>query len=131
HGGALGGREACANQPQPALAAHLLGRPVKCVFSREESLLVHPKRHPVRIEAWAGGDADGRLTALKARSGGDSGPYASVGMKVLERAAGHAGGPYSWPAIDVDAVAVRTNNPVCGAFRGFGANQAQFASQGV
>ena len=52
-------------------------------------------------------------------------------MKVLERAAGHAGGPYAWPAIDVDAVAVRTNNPVCGAFRGFGANQAQFATEGV
>ena len=62
---------------------------------------------------------------------GDSGPYASVGMKVLERAAGHAGGPYVWPAIDVESVAVRTNNPVCGAFRGFGANQAQFATEGV
>jgi xanthine dehydrogenase molybdenum-binding subunit len=62
---------------------------------------------------------------------GDSGPYASVGMKVLERAAGHASGPYSVPAIDVEAVAARTNNPVCGAFRGFGANQAQFAMEGV
>ena len=131
NGGAFGGKEDCANQTQTALAAHLLGRPVKCVFSREESLRVHPKRHPVRIEAWAGCDADGRLTALKARIVGDSGPYASVGMKVLERAAGHAGGPYSWPAIDVDAVAVRTNNPVCGAFRGFGANQAQFATEGL
>jgi aldehyde oxidoreductase len=131
NGGAFGGKEDCANQTQTALAAHLLGRPVKCVFSREESLRVHPKRHPVRIEAWAGCDAGGRLTALKARIVGDSGPYASVGMKVLERAAGHAGGPYAWPAIDVDAVAVRTNNPVCGAFRGFGANQAQFASEGV
>jgi len=62
---------------------------------------------------------------------GDSGPYASVGMKVLERAAGHASGPYALPAIDVEATAVRTNNPVCGAFRGFGANQAQFAMEGV
>jgi xanthine dehydrogenase molybdenum-binding subunit len=131
NGGAFGGKEDCGNQTQTALAAHLVGRPVKCVFSREESLRVHPKRHPVRIEAWAGCDAGGRLTALKARIVGDSGPYASVGMKVLERAAGHAGGPYVWPAIDVDAVAVRTNNPVCGAFRGFGANQAQFASEGV
>jgi aldehyde oxidoreductase len=131
NGGAFGGKEDCANQTQTTLAAHLLGRPVKCAFSREESLRVHPKRHPVRVDAWAGCDADGRLTALKARIVGDSGPYASVGMKVLERAAGHAGGPYAWPAIDVDAVAVRTNNPVCGAFRGFGANQAQFASEGL
>ncbi|HEX8804240.1 MAG TPA: molybdopterin cofactor-binding domain-containing protein [Acidimicrobiales bacterium] len=131
NGGAFGGKEDCANQCQTALAARLLDRPVKCTLSREESLRLHPKRHPVRIEAWAGCDADGRLTALRARAVGDSGPYASVGMKVLERAAGHAGGPYVWPAIDVEAVAVRTNNPVCGAFRGFGANQAQFATEGV
>jgi xanthine dehydrogenase molybdenum-binding subunit len=131
NGGAFGGKEDCANQAQTALAAWLLGRPVKCTFSREESLRVHPKRHPVHVEAWAGCDADGRLTALKARIVGDSGPYASVGMKVLERAAGHASGPYTWPVVDVDAVAVRTNNPVCGAFRGFGANQAQFATEGL
>jgi aldehyde oxidoreductase len=131
NGGAFGGKEDCANQAQTALAAWLLGRPVKCVFSREESLRVHPKRHPVRVEAWAGCDADGRVTALKARIVGDSGPYASVGMKVLERAAGHASGPYAWPVVDVDAYAVRTNNPVCGAFRGFGANQAQFATEGL
>ena len=131
NGGAFGGKEDCANQAQTALAAWLLGRPVKCTFSREESLLVHPKRHPVRVEAWAGCDESGRLTALKARMVGDSGPYASVGMKVIERAAGHASGPYAWPVVDVDAYAVRTNNPVCGAFRGFGANQAQFATEGV
>jgi xanthine dehydrogenase molybdenum-binding subunit len=131
NGGAFGGKEDCANQTQTALAAFLLGRPVKCTLSREESLHIHPKRHPVRYEAWAGCDEHGRLTALKARIVGDSGPYASVGMKVLERAAGHAGGPYAWPVIDVDSIAVRTNNSVCGAFRGFGANQAQFASEGL
>lgn len=131
NGGAFGGKEDCANQTQTALAAHLLQRPVKCTLSREESLHVHAKRHPVRIEAWAGCDRDGRLMALRARIVGDSGPYASVGMKVLERAAGHMGGPYVWPAIDVEAVAARTNNPVCGAFRGFGANQAQFATEGL
>ena len=73
----------------------------------------------------------GSLTALRARMVGDSGPYASVGMKVLERAAGHACGPYVIPNVDVEAIAARTNNPVCGAFRGFGANQAQFAMEGV
>jgi xanthine dehydrogenase molybdenum-binding subunit len=131
NGGAFGGKEDMANQGQTALAAFLSGRPVKCTLSREESFLVHAKRHPIRIETWAGCDGDGRLTALKVRMVGDSGAYASVGMKVLERAAGHASGPYVVPVIDVDAVAVRTNNPVCGAFRGFGANQAQFAMEGV
>ncbi|MGA2209482.1 MAG: molybdopterin cofactor-binding domain-containing protein [Acidimicrobiales bacterium] len=131
NGGAFGGKEDMSNQAQTALAAFLLGRPVKCTLSREESFLVHPKRHPIRLEYWAGCDADGLLSALKVRMIGDSGPYASVGMKVLERAAGHASGPYVVPAIDVESVAVRTNNPVCGAFRGFGANQAQFAMEGV
>ena len=131
NGGAFGGKEDCSNQTQTALAAWLLDRPVKTTFSREESLLVHPKRHPVRIELAAGCDAGGRLTALRARMLGDSGPYASVGMKVLERAAGHACGPYAVPVVDVEAVAARTNNSVCGAFRGFGANQAQFATEGV
>ena len=131
NGGAFGGKEDMANQAQTALAAWLLGRPVLCTVSREESLRMHPKRHPIRIEMWAGCDAEGHLTALRARMVGDSGPYASVGMKVLERAAGHASGPYTLPNIDVEAVAARTNNPVCGAFRGFGANQAQFAMEGV
>ncbi len=131
NGGAFGGKEDMSNQAQTALAAWLVQRPVKCTLSREESLLMHPKRHPIRMEYWAGCDADGKLTALKARMVGDSGAYASVGMKVLERAAGHASGPYHLPTIDVEAVAARTNNPVCGAFRGFGANQAQFAMEGV
>ena len=131
NGGAFGGKEDMANQAQTALAAWLLGVPVKCSLSREESLVIHAKRHPIRMEYWAGCDDGGRLTALRCRMLGDSGAYASVGMKVLERAAGHASGPYHVPAIDVESVAVRTNNPVCGAFRGFGANQAQFAMEGV
>lgn len=131
NGGAFGGKEDLSNQAQTALAAHLLGKPVKCTLSREESLLMHPKRHPIRMEYWAGCDARGKLTAIRARMVGDSGAYASVGMKVLERAAGHATGPFHVPAVDVQAVAVRTNNPVCGAFRGFGANQAHFALDGV
>ena len=131
NGGAFGGKEDMSNQAHAALAAWILRRPVKCTLSREESFLVHAKRHPIRLEYWAGCDAEGRLTALRARMVGDSGAYASVGMKVLERAAGHATGPYRVPAVDVESVAVRTNNPVCGAFRGFGANQAQFAMEGV
>ena len=131
NGGAFGGKEDMSNQGQTALAAWLLGRPVKTTFSREESFLVHTKRHPIRMEYEVGCDTDGKLLAVKARMIGDSGPYASVGMKVLERAAGHASGPYVTETIDIDAVAVRTNNSVCGAFRGFGANQAQFAMEGM
>ncbi len=131
NGGAFGGKEDMSNQAHAALAAWLTGRAVRITLSREESLLLHPKRHPIRLTYQAGCDAHGKLTAVRARMLGDSGPYASVGMKVLERSAGHATGPYLVPCVDVEAVAVRTNNPVCGAFRGFGANQAQFAMEGV
>jgi xanthine dehydrogenase molybdenum-binding subunit len=131
NGGAFGGKEDMSNQAQTALAAWLLGKPVKCTLTREESLILHPKRHPIRIDLAVGCDEDGKLTGLRARMLGDSGPYASVGMKVLERAAGHASGPYVLPTINVESTAARTNNPVCGAFRGFGANQAQFAMEGA
>jgi xanthine dehydrogenase molybdenum-binding subunit len=131
NGGAFGGKEDLSNQVHTALSAWLLGRPVQITLSREQSLLMHPKRHPIRMTYEAGCDSDGKLTAVRVRMLGDSGPYASVGMKVLERSAGHATGPYVIEAVDVEAVAVRTNNPVCGAFRGFGANQAQFAMEGI
>ncbi|TRZ73428.1 MAG: selenium-dependent xanthine dehydrogenase [Actinobacteria bacterium] len=131
NGGAFGGKEDMSNQAHAALSAWLLQQPVKCTLSREESLLMHAKRHPITMQYKASCDATGKLTALHVRAIGDSGAYASVGMKVLERMAGHASGPYEVPNIDVEAIAVRTNNPVCGAFRGFGANQAQFAMEGV
>ena len=107
-------------QAQTALLARVTGRPVKLVLSREESVRMHPKRHPIRLDYTVGCDAEGRLTAVVARLVGDSGAYASVGGKVLERAAGHACGPYRVPAVDVEALAVYTNNPPCGAMRGFG-----------
>lgn len=131
NGGAFGGKEDMSNQAHAALAAWLLDVPVKCTLSREESLRIHAKRHPISMTYEAACDASGKLTALRVRAIGDSGAYASVGMKVLERMAGHASGPYEVPNIDVEAIAARTNNPVCGAFRGFGANQAQFAMEGV
>ena len=131
NGGAFGGKEDMSNQAHAALAAWLLNVPVKCTLSREESFRMHAKRHPITMDYEAGCDEDGKLLALRVRALGDSGAYASVGMKVLERMAGHASGPYFVPNIDVEAVAARTNNPVCGAFRGFGANQAQFAMEGI
>ena len=78
-----------------------------------------------------GCDANGKLTAVRARMIGDKGAYASVGTKVLERAAGHACGPYNIANSDVEALAVYTNNLPCGAMRGFGANQAAFAMEGM
>lgn len=131
NGGAFGGKEDMSNQAHASLCAWMLKQPVKCTLSREESLLMHAKRHPIQMHYKAGCDSEGKLVALRVRAVGDSGAYASVGMKVLERMAGHASGPYHVPNIDVEAIAVRTNNPVCGAFRGFGANQAQFAMEGI
>lgn len=131
NGGAFGGKEDLSVQGHAALAAWLLRRPVKLVLSREESLRLHPKRHPLRLRYEVGADRDGRLRAARVRIVGDTGAYASVGGKVLERAAGHSCGPYRVPAVDVEARAVYTNNPPCGAMRGFGANQAAFAIEGV
>jgi len=129
-GGAFGGKEDMSVQAQTALLALVTGRPVKLVLNREESIRIHPKRHPMRLDYTVGCDASGRLTAVFARMVSDSGAYASVGGKVLERAAGHACGPYRVPAVDVEALAVYTNNPPCGAMRGFGVPQSAFAIEG-
>lgn len=131
NGGAFGGREDLVNQAHVALAAWSLKRPVKSTLARTESMLMHTKRHPMRLNATLGCDRDGKLKALRMEILGDAGPYASVSEKVLERAAGHATGAYSIPNVEVTAHAVRTNNPVSGAFRGFGANQVQFAIEGL
>lgn len=130
NGGAFGGKEDMSVQAQTALLARLTGRPVKLELSREESIRLHPKRHPIAMDYTVGCDAEGRLTAVRARMIGDSGAYASVGGKVLERAAGHACGPYRVANVDIEARAAYTNNPPCGAMRGFGANQAHFAIEG-
>jgi xanthine dehydrogenase molybdenum-binding subunit len=130
NGGAFGGKEDMSCQAQTALLARLTGKPVKLALTREESIRIHPKRHPIEMDYEMGCDAAGRFTFVRARMIGDSGAYASVGGKVLERAAGHSCGPYKLDAVDVEALAVYTNNPPCGAMRGFGANQAAFAVEG-
>jgi len=131
NGGAFGGKEDMTVQAHAALLAWVTGKPVRLALTRPQSIRVHPKRHPICIELAAGCDADGRLTAVRARMLGDSGAYASVGMKVLERAAGHACGPYVVPNVDVESRAAYTNNPPCGAMRGFGVPQAAFAIEGA
>jgi CO/xanthine dehydrogenase Mo-binding subunit/aerobic-type carbon monoxide dehydrogenase small subunit (CoxS/CutS family) len=131
NGGAFGGKEDLSIQGQVALMAWLTGQPVKATLTREESIRLHPKRHPMKLTYTVGCDRDGHLTAIRARIVGDKGAYASVGTKVLERAAGHSGGPYKVPSVDVEALAVYTNNLPCGAMRGFGANQAAFAIESM
>ena len=130
-GGAFGAKEDLNVQAYAALAALRTGKPVRITLSRAESIRFHSKRHPLTMTYTAGCDAEGRLLAVRARITGDTGAYASVGDKVLERAAGHACGAYRVPNVDVEARAVYTNNPPCGAMRGFGANQANFAIEGI
>jgi selenium-dependent xanthine dehydrogenase len=130
NGGGFGGKEDMTIQAQTALLARMTGRPVRVVLNREESIRMHPKRHPLTMTYTVGCDADGRLTAARINILGDSGAYASVGGKVLERAAGHACGPYRMPVLAIEAVAAYTNNPPCGAMRGFGVNQTSFAIEG-
>ncbi len=131
NGGAFGGKEDLSVQGHSALAAWLAQRPVRIVLTRQQSLRIHPKRHPITLHYTVGCDNDGRLTAVRARIVGDTGAYASVGAKVLERAAGHSCGPYRVANVDAEARTVYTNNPPCGAMRGFGANQAAFAIEGI
>lgn len=129
-GGGFGGKEDMSVQGHTALMAHLIERPVKVVLTRQESFRLHPKRHPIEMHYRVGCDASGQLTAVRARLIGDTGAYASVGEKVMERAGGHAIGPYRVTHLDIESTAVYTNNPPNGAMRGFGANQAAFAIEG-
>ncbi len=127
NGGGFGGKEDISVQGHAALFAHLLQVPVRVALTRPESLCMHPKRHPMVMEMSLGCDKNGKLTFVKADIIGDTGAYASVGMKVLERAAGHATGAYTIPVVKLRSRAVYTNNVPCGAMRGFGVNQINFA----
>ncbi len=127
NGGGFGGKEDLSVQGQTSLFAFLLNKPVKLTLSREESIRLHPKRHPVFMDITVAAGKNGMLTALKLKAVGDTGAYASVGMKVLERLAGHASGGYYIPNVDIEAKTVYTNNIPSGAMRGFGANQVAFA----
>jgi xanthine dehydrogenase molybdenum-binding subunit len=131
NGGAFGAKEDLNVQAHAALLAVRSRRPVLVALSRAESIRFHAKRHPMILEYTVGCDGQGYLAAVRARIVGDTGAYASVGDKVLERAAGHACGAYKVPHVDIEACAIYTNNPPCGAMRGFGSNQAQFAMEGM
>jgi selenium-dependent xanthine dehydrogenase len=128
-GGAFGGKEDVHVQIHVALLAQATGRPVKLTFTRQESMIVHPKRHATVIRLKTGANKEGKLLAVQAHIVGDTGAYASLGEPVMTRTATHASGPYEVPNFQVDCYAVYTNNPPAGAYRGFGVPQATFASE--
>ncbi len=128
-GGAFGGREDISIQIALALAAQKTGRPVKAVWTREESIIGHHKRHPFVIHARWGATRDGRLVAAEMELTSDCGAYAYTSTKVLGNALLASLGPYRIPNVHVVARTVYTNNTPSGAFRGFGGPQAHFAAE--
>jgi len=126
-GGGFGGKEDIAGQIHVAMLAQATGRPVKMLYTRQESLLFHPKRHATVIRIKTGAKKDGTLMAVQAELYGDGGAYASLSDKVMTRATTHATGPYVMPHAKVDCYVMYTNNPPSGAFRGFGVTQSAFA----
>ncbi len=130
-GGGFGGKEDIAGQIHAALLTQVTGRPVKLLFDRQESFLVHPKRHATQIRVKVGAKKDGRLTAVETELFGDTGAYASLGEKVMTRATTHSSGPYEMPHAKADCYAMYTNNPPAGAFRGFGVTQSCFAVESM
>ncbi len=130
-GGGFGGKEDIMGQIHAALLANVTQRPVKLLFDRHESLLVHPKRHATQIRVKMGAMKDGRLVAVDTELYGDTGAYASLGEKVMTRATTHAAGPYDIENVRADCYAMYTNNPPAGAFRGFGVTQSAFAVESM
>lgn len=128
-GGAFGGREDISLQIHLALAAYELNRPVKTVYSREESFIAHCKRHPIIMRCKTGADREGKLMAMDAELIGDTGAYASWATNVMRKAGVHITGPYYIPNVKVDSYGVYTNNPYAGAMRGFGATQVPIAHE--
>jgi CO/xanthine dehydrogenase Mo-binding subunit len=129
-GGAFGAREDISLQVHSCLLALRTSRPVKMQYSRQESFFGHVHRHPAQIWMRHHATRDGRLLRVEARVVMDGGAYASTSSAVLINAVTHVQGPYKCEHATVDGYAVRTNNPPCGAMRGFGVVQACFAHEG-
>jgi len=128
-GGGFGSKLDLNVQGFIGLALYHLKRPVRYVYSREEAYLATAKRHPLTIIMKTGADKNGKLLAMKARIICDTGAYGSYGIAVTSRSAVHATGPYEIKNVEVDALCVYTNNPLCGAMRGFGVPQIAFAHE--
>lgn len=130
-GGGFGGKEDVTVQHHAALLAVLTGRAVKVKLTRAESILIHPKRHPMEMEFSLGCDENGIIQGVAAEVIADTGAYASLGGPVLERACTHAAGPYNYQNFEIDGWAYYTNNPPAGAFRGFGVTQTCFCIESL
>ena len=128
-GGGFGGKEDMSVQHHAALIAYVARVPVKVKLSRQESILVHPKRHSMDMEFTMGCDENGIIQGVKARVVSDTGAFASLGGPVLERACTHAAGPYAYENFEIEGWAYYTNNPPAGAFRGFGVTQTCFCTE--
>ncbi len=125
-GGAFGGKDEAHVQMHVALLAQASGRPVSLIRDRRESILTHVKRHPVIVECTTAATKNGQLVAVKAKVIGDAGPYSNATHEVINKLGEFIGGPYTVQNVEVQKIGVRTNNPITGAFRGFGAPQAAF-----
>jgi len=123
-GGGFGAKLDLSVQPLIGLAALMTGQPCAMAFTRTESMQASTKRHPARMTAAIGCDATGRVTGMEFDGLFDTGAYASWGPTVANRVPVHASGPYAIPHYRAETVAMHTNNPVAGAFRGFGVPQA-------
>ena len=128
-GGGFGGKEDMSVQHHAALLAYVARVPVKVKLSRQESILVHPKRHSMDMEFTMGCDENGIIQGVKASVVSDTGAFASLGGPVLERACTHAAGPYAYENFEIEGYAYYTNNPPAGAFRGFGVTQTCFCTE--
>ncbi len=128
-GGGFGGKEDMSVQHHAALLCYLTRKPVKFKLSRQESILVHPKRHSFDMNFTMGCDENGIIQGVKASVVSDTGAFASLGGPVLERACTHAAGPYAYENFEIEGHAYYTNNPPAGAFRGFGVTQTCFCTE--
>jgi aldehyde oxidoreductase len=126
-GGGFGGKLDLSLQPMLAVAAWILDRPVRCVYTRPESMASTTKRHPAKITAAVGASRDGKLLAVRFHGDFNTGAYASWGPTVANRVPVHAMGPYQVAAVRCTSRAVYTNDTPAGAFRGFGVPQAAIA----
>ncbi|MCR5022981.1 MAG: selenium-dependent xanthine dehydrogenase [Lachnospiraceae bacterium] len=130
-GGGFGGKEDMSVQHHAALIAYVAKVPVKVKLTRQESILIHPKRHPMWMDFTIGCNEEGIIQGVKAKVVSDTGAFASLGGPVLERACTHAAGPYAYENFEIEGTAYYTNNPPAGAFRGFGVTQTCFAIESL
>jgi CO/xanthine dehydrogenase Mo-binding subunit len=129
-GGGFGRKDDVTTEILVSLLTWKTGRPVRLVFTRHEAMVTQTHRHPTIMRVRTGADREGKLMAMEGVIYGDTGAYSSLGIYVIKKMALHLGGPYFYPNYKSDSLSVYTNNPISGAFRGFGVLQAAVAHEG-